>query len=564
MANGFPSAIEIDRKLREDLRSRAKVVGIPTEATDPVLGVIFRTFAQEIEKLYAETGRIRLALLDELMAGLQVEPRRARAAQSVVRFFPDASTVAIVPGGTELNANASTGERLTFITDTSVQVSSARLALALSYQNETIQLLAGADMPEALQAMRPSLDPVRARLGPQPAIYLALESLPSSHLSYHSFFFELGPDSWKIQQALRSEPWCIVDDEGQLRSRGLLRPGPGNGGVRLLQWLEQPQIASSDSVPEEVPELPDGFFADRVFVFPQVPEDRRFSCLFPKLMAEPLQRIFGRELQRAFASPRTWIRITLPPDLPPLATSLGAIALHAVTVSNVECFNQTIHFSEQGASIPIGREAGARKYLISPLAIFGESNTPYLPEMEPSSNRNAGRYALRQGRLELRPAIRPEGQSEAYVNVRVWLTDGALANCIGPGQITGFVKASEHNLRLTNPVGAAGGAEDEIYSSAQPRFAEALLSRGRIVTQADLVSTVRAFDRRILDADVYSAVARTPRGLQRIQRVIAVLDRAAFTDPQAEVTLLQRELTQHLEKRFVYGIGLDLAFEWNQ
>ena len=563
MANGFPSAIEIDSKLREDLRRRVKDLGIPAAETDPVLRVIFRTFAQEIEKLYSETGRIRLALLDELMAGLQVEPRRARAAQCVVRFFPDSSAAAIVPGGAELNANAATGERLTFITDTSVQVSSARPALVLSYQNETIQLLGGGDMPEAIQATRPSLDPVRAQLGPQPAIFLAIEGLPLSHLSYHSFFFELGPDSWRIQQALRSEPWCIVDDEGQLRSRGLLRPRRGNGGIRLLEWLEHPQVGSDESVPEEVPELPDGFFADRVFVFPQVPEDRRFSCLYPKMMGEPLQRIFGRELQGAFTSPRTWIRITLPPDLPPLATSLGSIALHAVTVSNVECFNQTIHFSEQGTSIPISREASTRKHLVSPLAIFGETNTPYLPEMEPSSNRNAGRYALRHGRLELRPATRPEGQPEAYVNVRVWVTDGTVANCIGPGQITGFVKASEHNLRLTNPVGAAGGAEDEVYSSAQPRFAEALLSRGRIVTQADLVSTVRAFDRRILDADVYSAVARTPRGLERIQKVIAVLDRGAFTDPQTEVMLLQRELTQHLEKRFVYGIGLDLAFEWN-
>src|SRR5205823_9546095 len=108
MPYGSASAIEIDRKLREDFRRRVKDFGISAEATDPVLAVIFRTFAQEIEKLYSETGRIRLALLDEFIAGLQIEPRRAQPAQCVVRFFPDPGATAVVPAGTELNGNAST------------------------------------------------------------------------------------------------------------------------------------------------------------------------------------------------------------------------------------------------------------------------------------------------------------------------------------------------------------------------------------------------------------------------------------------------------------------------
>src|ERR1044071_9291625 len=107
------SAIEIDRKLREDFRKRLKDYGVSAEATDPVLAVIFRTFAHEIERFYGETGRIRLALLYELMAGLHMEPRRARPAQTVVRFFSDAQTSALVPGGTELNGIAASGARVT-------------------------------------------------------------------------------------------------------------------------------------------------------------------------------------------------------------------------------------------------------------------------------------------------------------------------------------------------------------------------------------------------------------------------------------------------------------------
>src|SRR5579872_4050834 len=81
-----PSAVEIDKKLRDDFRRRVKDFGITAEVTDPVLAVLFRTFAQQLETLYSETDRIRLALLDELMANLGMEPRMARPAQTLVRF----------------------------------------------------------------------------------------------------------------------------------------------------------------------------------------------------------------------------------------------------------------------------------------------------------------------------------------------------------------------------------------------------------------------------------------------------------------------------------------------
>ena len=76
MAYERPTAVEIDKKLREDFRRRLKDFGISAEATDPVLAVLFRTLAGQLEALYSETGRIRLALLDELITGLGIEPRR--------------------------------------------------------------------------------------------------------------------------------------------------------------------------------------------------------------------------------------------------------------------------------------------------------------------------------------------------------------------------------------------------------------------------------------------------------------------------------------------------------
>ena len=82
MSYSNASAIEIDKKLREDFRRRLKDYGVSAELTDPVLAVLFRTFAQQLETLYAQTDRIRLALLDELIANLGFESRMARPARN--------------------------------------------------------------------------------------------------------------------------------------------------------------------------------------------------------------------------------------------------------------------------------------------------------------------------------------------------------------------------------------------------------------------------------------------------------------------------------------------------
>jgi hypothetical protein len=171
---------------------------------------------------------------------------------------------------------------------------------------------------------------------------------------------------------------------------------------------------------------------------------------------------------------------------------------------------------------------------------------------------------VRNGRIELRPARRLDGIPEAYANVRVWVTDGTSGNAVGPGKIVGFGKSGKFDmLRVTNPVPAAGGTDGEDFAGARARFAEALLSHDRIVTEADLVNAVRSFDRRILDADIHARLSRASYGLERVQQVIAMLDRDGFTEPAVEVPLLEQELRRHLQGRCLHGIRLDLVFEWN-
>lgn len=561
MAYARATAVEIDKKLRDDFRRRLKDFGISAETADPVLAVIFRTFAGQLETLYSDTERIRLALLDELIAGLGTERRAARAAQTIVRFLVDRDAE-LIDAGTELIGEAQSGERLTFTTDASIAASPARLALAATYQDGTLQLMPGIEMPEAVAAARPAVDPVKINLGATPALFLALEELPAMHLSRLGFFFELGPDAGSILRALPHEPWCLAAPDGSLGAQGILRPLRRNAGIRTLEWLlkapSAPAPADSDV---EVPELPDGFYAGRGFVFPEVPAERRFLCKLPKAMEPALNKIFGRAAPQVFDRPRAWLRISFPRRVANLHTGIASVWLHAVSASNVECFNETVRFEEHGTSIPISREAGTAKYLVAPLSIFGEAKASYFPEFQPSSDPNVGRYNIHNGRIQLRPARHPDDRPESYANLRLWVSSGALANSVGPGKVQGFLKRASA-VRVSNPTAAAGGTDTEGFQQAQARFATAILSRDRIVTRQDLVAAVRAFDRRILDAAVSLGLDRTETGLRRVQRVRCLVDKEEFLDPPAEGRVLEQELSGHLRTRFLYDTDLSLELVW--
>jgi hypothetical protein len=557
------TAIEIDSKMREDFRKRLKEYGVSAETTDPVLAVLFRTFAQQLENLYGDTGRIRLALLDELIAGLGIEPRKARPAQAVVRIL-GASAPVHIDAGAVLRSQSPTGERFNFSTDAPVTVSGAQIILAAVYEKNTLRLLPGVEMPENFLSARPALDPVKVNLGPNPALFLVIQPPPKEHLGGHSVYFDLTPDARPVQEALGSETWCLAGPQGEFSAPGILRPRPANAGLRRLEWLVRAaSAATADELQDKTPMLPPGFYAGRVFLLPAIPPERQFLCTMPRGLEPPLGRIFGREAQHLFSQPRAWIKITFPRDIPPLHTAVGGVFLHAITASNVECFNQTIVFEKHGTAIPISREGGTDWQLVSPLSIIGENDTPYLDEMAPSTDPNVGRYAIRNGRIEITPARWPDGRPQSLVNIRVWISAGEAANQVGPGMITSIeLKGAGSSLRVLNPTSAAGGTSSESFATAQERFSAALLSRDRVVTRADLLAVVRAFDRRIRDARIASAVERVGGALRRVERVTVAIDREDFTDPELEASYLRDELQSLLASRFLHDIDLSVRTEW--
>ncbi len=557
-----PSVLEIDRKLRDDFRRRVKDYGVSTEVVDPLLAVLFRTVAQQIGGVYSDTAQLRESLLHELMSGLHIEQYLARPAQAVVRFVNDAPETRTLPAGAELNAVASSGERLLFSLDATIEVSRARVAMALSYQDQAMRLLSGVETSDAVQALRPSLDAVPVSLGPQPALYLAIEELPPSLLSRHGLFFELGPGTYPVQHALSHEPWWIFGADGELSGEGLLRPERGNGGVYELRF----QVDAGETAgipPSPLPSIPDGFYAGRQFLFPPMRGEGRFLSSAPRLLEPVLTRLVGRDIGSLLQTPRLWIKIPMPPGVPALHHAVNGISLHAMTASNVFARNQTIRFERDGISVPVVKEGGTAEHLVAPLAVTSVDNEPYQPGNRPQAKASAGRYELSNGRLTLYPGAHADGTPHTGANVRLWLTNGELGNRVGPGDITGFANAAAlTGIRPTPLTAASGGSDGNDQATEMRRFADALLSRGRIVTRLDLETAALAMDRRIVGATIASGIERRAKGLRRVERLRLALDAHGFTKPEVELPALKSQIEGTLGARLVQGLELEVEFAW--
>jgi hypothetical protein len=418
------------------------------------------------------------------------------------------------------------------------------------------------EMPDEVRAARPSLEPVAASLGGCPAIFIAIEDLPPEHLSRHSLFFDISSEALDIADAMGSESWCLAAPAGVFEAGGILRPRPANAGVRAMEWLAggtPPETACEAA--RDLPTLPGGFYSGRCFVLPKVAADRRFLCRCPRAMESALGRMFGAP-QNLLAKERAWIRISMPQGIGGLHTAFQSLSLHTISASNVESFNQTVYFDKHGTSIPVGGAAGSRGFLLAPLAIFGECGSEYLPDFQPSSDHRAGRYSIRNGRIFLTPAHGPDDKPDTYANLRLWMTSATRGNQVGAGGVQAFAEPVAAGLRMNNLTAAAGGADEESFTDARARFAEAVLSRDRLVTRSDFTTALRAFDRRVVGAAVSADVKRGASGLHRVHRIRVQLDREAFLDPAEESRVLAQEMESYLRQRLLYDTELKIDLEW--
>jgi hypothetical protein len=552
-----PRPTEIDKKLRDDFRRLLRDYGITTQETDPIMAVLLRSFAAQIAEVYEQAAEnIPLAILDELMSGLGMPERNARAAQSVIRFSLLNGRESLEEM-TELVGESVSREKLTFALDTPIDVSPAKIAFVAVYQDRMLRLHHGTELTKELEDARPSFDAAPAELGSNPAIYLAIDVDDEEHLSRLGFYFELLPEARDLAGYLKREIWCLLDDEGGIRAEGLLRPRASNGGVRKLDWLV------GDGEPAETELLPEGFYGGRVFVLPHIPSERRFLTRIPRKMEAPLRRIFQRAAGQTgqtgqtdlFERPRAWLRIGLPKEAATISEDLIRVVLHCTTASNIEALNQTIRFSADGAVVPLTTGGGRVRHLVKMLSVKGGRGTKYLLESEPTADEDAGHYRIRQDKLEIEPARTPRGEPDAYANVRLLLCNGMLGNDVPAGGIKTFLnRATPRTLEIRNVTGAAGGDDGESLMETRRRFTEMLLSRERPVTYPDLEAMARAFEPKIRAVEAVPMLERGADGLHRVQRVTITLAPDAFAVPEVEAEILKRELEASLQERSLLGL----------
>jgi hypothetical protein len=550
-----PRPTEIDKKLRDDFRRLLKEYGVTTQETDPILAVLLRSFAAQIAEVYEQAAEnIPLAILDELMSGLGMPERQARAAQTVVRFSLLSGRESFEEM-TELIGETGSREKLTFALDTPLDVSTARIALVAIYQDGMLRIHHGTELTKELEEARPSFDATPAELGNNPAIYIAIDVDDAEHLSRHGFYFELLPEARDLAGYLKREVWCLIDNEGGIRAEGLLRPRAASGGARKLEWL----VGHGEPPGQAL--LPEGFYGSRIFALPHIPRERRFLTRIPIKMEAPIERIFQQPGQTGrknlFDRPRAWLRIGLPKEAASISEDLIRVMLHCATASNIEALNQTISFSNDGAMVPLTTGGGRARYLVRMLSVKGERGATYLLDTEPSADEDAGRYRIRQSRLEIEPARTPRGDADAYVNARALLCNGELGNGVAAGGIKGFLnRATPRTMEIRNVTGAAGGDDGANLIEIRRRFTEMLLSRERPVTYPDLEAMARAFEPKIRAVEAAPTLERGAAGLHRVQRVTITINRDAFVLPEVEAEVLKRELESSLQERSLLGLEI--------
>ena len=557
------SASEIAADLRRefDLAVHARYGTQPRP--DPVLATVFHALAVQIARVYDEAATVLpVAVLDDLIATLDLPVRPAEPAQSVVCFTGVERREPVSPA-TELAGYARTGEQLGFTLDESLQLAPTQLAFAAVYEAGRLQLLPGIQAPGSDESFPPARAPVS--LAAPPTIFLAFRA-DAAHLGGLGVFFDILAQDERVAGALRRSPWQLLNESGRVYPDGILRAMPGRGGINKLIWFadsaRQSETASrgaADRAPGDndiaaLAPVGEGPYGSRVWIFPTIPQDRRHLVVAPPAIAGVIRRMVPADHHEAFSKPLVWLQIPLPAGVTGVADAIQRIAVNCTTASNIEIWNEQLPFDRVGSTVTFRPEGNADRHLLGVVSVTGESGARYVSDADVSASPANGRYRVKSGRLECRPARTAAGRFDTYAMVRLLLCDGERGNGLEPNAIRRIeTKLDNVTAQVSNLTVSRGGSSPLAYADARLRFAELLRSRERVVTAADIEIASRAFEPRVTDVNVDSATEMTERGLELVNAVRISVRKSDFADPDAELVRLCDSLEHHLEMRCVIG-----------
>jgi hypothetical protein len=558
------SAADLAAEMRREFESAIATRFGTQPQPDPVLGALFQAFAVQLERIYQESEFVfPVAVLDDLLNGLALPGRLAQPAQTVVSFtnVDQRERLAL---DTELIGNAPSGEQIRFTIDESIEISAASLAFAGVYESGKLHSVAGARVGTA--PILPGSTPLAMRNAP-PTLLLAFDG-DAAHLSGLGLFLDVTSVDSPLVEAVSRSPWQILSADGAVSEQGTLRAKRGRGGVTTLVWNDSSRADDEVIVPtgaasEEAAdvanafELSAGSYGKQCVVFPPIPLERRARTSPPARFADALSVLLPEKQQDALDRPLIWVQVPLPAGLTRVADELQRVALHAVTASNIEIYNERIQFDRMGSAVTLRPEGRTDQYLLGLLSVSGEKGDAYVNDSSIAAPAEAGRYRFRSGQLECRPHRQPTGRFDGYAMARFLFCDGARANGIEVGSVKRIASPlSNVTAKVGNLAVSRGGSPPPPYVDARVRFAELLRTRDRVVTIDDVEITARAFEPRIKGVDVSTASELGPHGVRQVDIVDVRVTPADFADPESELPRLGTLLESHLQQRVIMGRGV--------
>ncbi|MEO8451212.1 MAG: hypothetical protein ABI647_15555 [Gemmatimonadota bacterium] len=550
------SAADIARSLREEFtRSLYESTGAQAQP-DPVLGALFHALAVQVDRVYQEADHVFFdAALNDLIRGLGLPPRLARPAQTVVQFT-QLEQRELVSSENELIGYRPNADQIIFAPDAPIEIAPTDLVFAGVYEGGRLTTIAGARIPEANAPILPGTSAPLALPGAAPTIFLAFRS-DSAHLSRLGIYFELGQGGADVGQALGRSPWQLLDGAGRVTEPGVLRPTPSRGGMRRLAWFRAgPQGAEPESESGRALDIMSGPYGSRVWLFPQVPVDRRWVGGVPPALRGVVNRLLPPGHDQALEPSAAWVQIPLPAGTRGVANAISRIAVNCVTASNVEVWNERIDFNRMGSVVSHAPYGSTQRHVMAVLSVTGEIGTAYVDAGDLEAPPTSGRYRYRgAGRFEFAPARQESGRFDTYAMLRLLYCDGDNGNGIDVGEVKQIRVDLPRNpiARVTSLTPTKGGAAPPAYVEARLRFAELLRTRERIVTAGDIDAAARAFEPLIRSVDVEAASEITDLGLGLVTRVAVNVSPDDFADPEADFERLQVELQRYLEERTMIG-----------
>ena len=545
-------AAELRREFDVALQQRYGTQAQP----DPVLATLFHAFATQIGRLYQEAEyAFPLGVLDDLLAGLGMSPRLAQPAQTVVALtgITQRERLAL---DTEFIGVARSGERFAFVPDDSIELAPTELRFAAVYENGRITTISGARPVRGGAFTMPSTAALALGEGAPPALWIALDA-DGPHLGGLGLLLDTLPLGGPVARSLELSPWHLLDAQGTVNERGTLRARRGRGGVRRLAWLDETGAAPETDPLARVVDLAAGPYGEQVFIFPPVPEDRRWRTTVPRAILTAIPSLLPPDQAKGLAQPLVWLHVPLSPGTPSVASALQRIALNAVTASNMEVVAEQLPFDRMGSVVTLEPEGRKGRFLMGVLSVTGERGTAYAPDAALEVPVGAGRWRYRDRRLDLRPAQDPAGRLDTYAMVRLLYCDGESANGIDPGGIRQIGSPLANvTAKVSNLVPSRGGNAPPEYPPAKLRFAELVRTRERVVTAADAEIAVRAFEPRITAVSVTPVTSLECGRARQGQLVSASVPAADFADPEAELPRLEAQLERHLRERAVLGFDV--------